>query len=340
MVINDNYKTIHKFVNCFTYLIVHCTIYRMQKLKNLPWRNIISAVVLVLFALLVVRNWSSFVTSFGAIKNADYGWLIVAVGAMVLTYIAAAGGYLVVSIKKLSAFYTLLAQVAAAFANKLLPSGVGGLGLNVAYLHKNKYTPTEATTVTAINSLAAFVSFSILIVVALLFGGLSRSTISLPKTSVLLFAFILFLVIVVGAIVLFRFKKIRAMLIRTVRQAVDTTKTYKEEPIRLLGAVLMATLVTFVYLLSLYASARSLGVQIGIGEIFLVYVFGAIATAAVPTPGGLGAAEAAIYAGFVSYGVPATQALSVVLAYRFITYWVPILPGYISFQYLQRKKLL
>lgn len=313
--------------------------YSMQKLKRLPWRNIISAVVLVLFVVLIVRNWSDFVKSFQAIKSADPAWLMVAVVGMVLTYVAAAGGYIVVSIKKLSAWLTFLAQVAAAFANKLLPSGVGGLGLNVAYLHKNKYTPAEATTVTAVNSLAAFVSFVLLLVIALVSGGLKNSTIKVPHVPVWAAALVI-IVIVAVAVTLIKNKKIRKKISEVTHQIVDTILAYKKEPLRLVGAVLMATLVTMAYLLALYASARSLGVHIAISQIFFVYVLGALATAAVPTPGGLGAAEAALYAGFVSYGVEPGVALSTVLAYRFITYWVPIVPGYISFQYLQRKKLL
>ncbi len=311
----------------------------MQKLKHLPWRNIISAVVLVLFVVLIVHNWSDFVKSFNAIKSADPVWLMVAVVGMVLTYVAAAGGYIVVSIKKLSAWFTLLAQVAAAFANKLLPSGVGGLGLNVAYLHKNKYTPTEATTVTAVNSLAAFVSFSLLLIVALAAGGLKNSTIKMPHVPIWILPIVI-LAIVAIVLTLIKNKKIRKKISELTHQVVATIMAYKEQPLRLLGAVVMATLVTIAYLLALYASARSLGVNIAVSEVFFVYVLGALATAAVPTPGGLGAAEAALYAGFVSYGVEPSVALSVVLTYRFITYWLPILPGYLSFQYLQRKKLL
>jgi uncharacterized protein (TIRG00374 family) len=311
----------------------------MQKLKQLPWRNIISVIVLVLFVVLIIRNWSDFVKSFDAIKSANPAWLLAAVIGMVLTYVAAAGGYIVVSIKKLSAWFTFLAQVAAAFANKLLPSGIGGLGLNVAYLHKNKYTPTEATTVTAVNSLAAFVSFSLLFIIALASGGLKNSTLKMPNIPI--WAVVLLLTVVTAVVITtIKNKKIRKKISELTHQVVDTIMAYKSQPLRLLGAVAMATLVTVAYLLALYASARSLGVNIAISEVFFVYVLGALATAAVPTPGGLGAAEAALYAGFVSYGVDSSVALSVVLAYRFITYWVPILPGYISFHYLQRKKLL
>ena len=310
----------------------------MQKLKELPWRTIISIVVLVLFILLVVRNWDSFVESFEVLKNADLAWLAVAFVGMVLTYFAAAGGYMVVTLKKLKFFLTLLAQVAAAFANKLLPSGVGGLGLNVAYLHKNKYTPAEATTVTAVNSLAAFVSFSLLFITALLIGGTSGD-ITMPNIPPVALATIP-LLLLAAFILVYRNKKIHEKIAKFFREMVATVMTYKNQPLRLLGAVVMATLVTLAYLLALYASARSVGVTVSFTEVFLTYVLGAVATAAIPTPGGLGAAEAALYAGFVSFGVPPTQALSAVLAYRFLTYWLPILPGYLSFQYLQSRKLL
>ena len=170
-------------------------------------------------------------------------------------------------------------------------------------------------------------------------GGLQNSTIKMPSIPVWAVALALS-ALAVAVIVVVKNKKIKAKIADLWHQVVSTVLAYKTQPIKLLLAVVMATMVTFAYLLALYASARALGVQIGITEIFFVYVFGAIATAAVPTPGGLGAAEAALYAGFVSYGVPAEQALSTVLAYRFITYWVPILPGYLSFQYLQRQKML
>jgi glycosyltransferase 2 family protein len=311
----------------------------MEKFKKLPWRNIISFTVLLLFVLLIIRNWESFVQSIRAIQQANHEWLAVAIFGMVLTYFAAAGGYIVVSIKKLNKFRTVLAQVAAAFANKLLPSGVGGLGLNVAYLHKNKYTPTEATTVTAINSIAAFVSFSLLFIAAVLAGGLEESSFKLPAIPAWAVAVAVGALIVV-AIFITKSQKIKTKIKKLTNQVVNTVLAYKDQPLRLVGAVVMATLVTAFYLVALYASAKAMGIDIGFAEIFFVYVLGAIATAAVPTPGGLGAAEAALYAGFVSYGVDESTALSAVLAYRFVTYWLPILPGYLSFQYLQRNKYI
>ena len=62
--------------------------------------------------------------------------------------------------------------------------------------------------------------------------------------------------------------------------------------------------------------------------------------AAAPTPGGLGAMEAALVAGFTGIGMDGAIAVAIVLSYRLATYWLPILPGWISFQMLERRNYI
>jgi uncharacterized protein (TIRG00374 family) len=66
---------------------------------------------------------------------------------------------------------------------------------------------------------------------------------------------------------------------------------------------------------------------------------GAIATAA-PTPGGIGVVEAVLLAALTGIGVPAGPGLAAVLLYRLGTFWLPILPGLISFRVLTRHSVL
>jgi glycosyltransferase 2 family protein len=310
----------------------------MKNYKKWPWRTIISAVVLLLFITLIVKNWEDFKESLLAMRDADPVWIFVAVLGMITTYIWAGLGYVVVAINKLKAVLTIFAQVAAAFANKLLPSGVGGLGLNAAYLHKNKHDAAQTATVVAVNSLAAFVSFSLLTLTALLIGG-SSSGFELPKIPIS-FVIVGIIALLAAGIFVAKNKKLKNKITTFISDTKKAVIVYKDRPFRLLLAVVFATLVTLGYLTALYASAVSIGIDITVTQIFLVYVLGALATAVTPTPGGLGGAEAALYAGFVSFGVDESSALTATLIYRFITYWVPILPGYISFQYLQKRKLL
>jgi glycosyltransferase 2 family protein len=47
--------------------------------------------------------------------------------------------------------------------------------------------------------------------------------------------------------------------------------------------------------------------------------------------------EAALVAGFTGVGVEAGVAVAAVLSYRLLTYWIPILPGWIALRVLERR---
>ena len=50
--------------------------------------------------------------------------------------------------------------------------------------------------------------------------------------------------------------------------------------------------------------------------------------------------EAALVAGLTGVGMESGVAVAAVLSYRLVTYWLPILPGWISFRHLQQKGLV
>jgi uncharacterized protein (TIRG00374 family) len=64
---------------------------------------------------------------------------------------------------------------------------------------------------------------------------------------------------------------------------------------------------------------------------------GAAISSAAPTPGGVGATEAALIAGYTAVGVTAATAFAAVLLFRLVTFWLPILPGWLALVGLQRS---
>jgi len=66
---------------------------------------------------------------------------------------------------------------------------------------------------------------------------------------------------------------------------------------------------------------------------------GAVAVAA-PTPGGLGATEAALLAGLSVLGLPNEVGLPSVFLFRLATFWLPILPGWLALRALQRREAI
>ena len=55
-----------------------------------------------------------------------------------------------------------------------------------------------------------------------------------------------------------------------------------------------------------------------------------------PTPGGIGAVEAALIAGLTAAGLDKETAVPAVFLFRLVTFWLPILPGWLAFTWLQR----
>lgn len=74
--------------------------------------------------------------------------------------------------------------------------------------------------------------------------------------------------------------------------------------------------------------------------IAIVYLIGAVVQSAAPTPGGLGAAEAAFIGGLTAVGMPSEQAVASVLLFRLLTFWIPVIPGWVAMTWLQRTEAL
>ena len=68
-------------------------------------------------------------------------------------------------------------------------------------------------------------------------------------------------------------------------------------------------------------------------------VVGLIASV-VPTPGGLGAVEAALSAGLTAAGLAGTTAVSAVLLFRTLTFWLPVAVGWVALHNLQRRDII
>ena len=61
---------------------------------------------------------------------------------------------------------------------------------------------------------------------------------------------------------------------------------------------------------------------------------------AAPTPGGVGAVEAALIGGLAAFGLPAAVGVPAVLLYRVITCWVPVLIGWPVMRWMTQKQMI
>ena len=73
------------------------------------------------------------------------------------------------------------------------------------------------------------------------------------------------------------------------------------------------------------------------GHAMLCYLLASAVASAAPTPGGLGAVEAALIAALVAAGVDNAVAVPAVFLFRLATFWLPIAPGWLAFTALRRQ---
>lgn len=313
---------------------------QLVKIKRINVKALIYMAVFILLLIAVVPRIGELKTGLKALSHADMQWIAVAVGGSVLTYFAAAFTYVILAKVPLKYLRSVAVQVAASFANRLIPSGVGGLSLNVDYLIKNGHSASESASVTAVNSAAAFLSYVILLFSALTITKTSPMSLLAGKSIPIWIITVVIGVIIGAVIILWNWKSMRAKVVKLALDSWKNILEYRHEPFRLVLAVIGAALVTVFYVLALYASAHSIGMPVTVIQAFVAYTIGTLIGAAVPTPGGLGGVEAGLYAGFAAFGYDPSLILSTIIIYRLMTFWLPILPGYISFWLLGRRKII
>jgi len=292
-------------------------------------KNLIILLLALVALYVIVPRLGSFRSSLETIRHAKVLWLGICTLALLASYLAAACTYALLAKKRLRYAPTVLVQVASMFTNRLLPAGAGAIGINYAYLRGQKHTPAAATAVVAANNLLGFVGHAILFLGFVLFGGDELGMAKLPSAKQLFLVFCAAAVLVVAgyAVVHIRQFKLRRFMSRTLASLRD----YRSNPARLALAVISSMAMTSCYLLGLYGSVRALGLHLSVTAVFVVLTFGVAGATAVPTPGGLGAAEASIVGGLVLYGVSSADALAVALLYRLFTYWLAFAVGLIGF---------
>ena len=109
------------------------------------------------------------------------------------------------------------------------------------------------------------------------------------------------------------------------------------DPRRLATAVVGVLVLNTGYVLALDASLRAFSASLAIPALVVVYLAASTLGSAVPTPGGLGAVEAALVGGLTTTGIPVGPALAAVLLFRIGTFWLPAPIGWATFITLQRR---
>lgn len=295
-----------------------------------------SVVLLVAAAYVLATHWQTVLGSVILARGASIGWLVLSLVLMACTFGVAAGIYGALALHPLRYRQTVLVEVATAFVNKLLPAGLGGLGLHGVYLYRRKHTAAEATVVVSVNNLLGMAAHLLLLAgVIAAYPAVLRQLLDRDDSAPSGWIVAAVAVVVCGVLAVPMVRRRVASFVRNLFASVRKLRL-----LQITWAVLLAMLLTATYTLILFATARSVGVHIGLLQIFIVFSIGMLTATATPTPGGLVGAEAGLFAGFVAYGVASPAAGAVVLLYRLVTYWLPLFPGLAALLLARKRRLI
>lgn len=308
---------------------------RLQRFRPLSLVTGVGSVV----AVYLVGTQLSDVSFTQLLAQTDWRWLLLAVAAMIANYVGMALGIIGFVPERVPFKRVLGTQVALSFLRLVAPTTVGSVAMNIRMLTKAGIAAPLASASVAANQVAQVaVTFPLLVVLAVASG--TSAVAGLPSTTTL----VVIVGLLLSAALLALIPPIRARL-RTVwsdfaERGLPRLLDVLGDPRKLATAVGGILLQSLGLIACFYAALLAVGETVNFAGLAVVQLVGNTLGMAVPTPGGLGAVEAALTAGVSTLGVPSTVAVTGVLVFRIISFWLPILPGWILWTQMRKRDML
>lgn len=311
-------------------------------LERIGWGQVASAfgfVFLVLVALAFISNWSSIAN---ALSEADWSRLPATVVLAMLPFPAGGLSLIGAVLRPLAVGRTTIIMFGQSFLNRFTPMNAGGMAMRVRYLQKGGTDVAVAAVAVGLTSAASGVMQVVLVVLFAFWAGSSPGgALALPDVSIVavvavLVAALLGLVVLVPSARRFAARWLKVGWARLGGEFTGLAGRPGKLGLLFGGAGLakLCTITCFVI------SCRAFDITIGYADLGMLYLIGSTVGSAVPTPGGVGGVEAALIAVLTGAGVDSGTAAAAVVVFRLVSFWLPVLPGYVCLRYARRAELV
>jgi len=306
-------------------------------------RNQVIQLVLLVALVYVATPLISTVPAFlDELRNANWWWALLGLSVSALTYVGAAAALWASAAGLVSFRKLVIMQFANTFAATTTPAGVGGLALSTRFLQKGGLGALRATAAVALQqSVQVITHIALLIFFSVVAGASADLSHFVPDATVLYLAG----GIALGAVGTFLIvPKLRRWLGTAVRPKLKEVGgellDLVREPKRLGLIILGCAATTLGAALALWASVEAFGGGTTFVTVTVVTMVGGTLASAAPTPGGVGAVEAALIGGLAAFGVPAAVGVPAVLLYRVLTCWLPVFAGWPIMRWLTNNDMI
>ncbi|MBW0012977.1 lysylphosphatidylglycerol synthase transmembrane domain-containing protein [Mycobacterium sp.] len=316
---------------------------KTETITRFTRRQVIQLVLLVALVYVAYPFISTVPTFVSAVSRANWWWALLGLVISALTYVGAATALWASADESVSFWKLSIAQVANTFAATTTPAGIGGLALSTRYLQKGGgLSAVRATTAVALQQAVQVIMHVLLLILFSTVAGASMDLKHFVPKSTVLYLIAGVALGMIGAFLLV--PRLRRWL------ATDLSPRLKElagdlvevarEPKRLGLIILGCSVTTLGAAAALWASVQAFGGGASFVTCTVVTMVGGTLASAAPTPGGVGAVEAALIGGLAAFGVPAGVAVPSVLLYRVLTCWLPVFAGWQVMRWLTENDMI
>lgn len=311
----------------------------LEELERVKPRTVlvIAASALAFYSVLPqLANLEDTVDAFG---DADLLWIAGALAASALSYLAACVAFQGAVADPLPFLPNLRAQLASSFAALVGPGGAGGFALRARFLERLGLGGGEAGASVAVNGIAGFVVHLVLMVGFVAWAGSSGvGSFSVPDSQTVLLVVTVVLALA-GALLAIRpvRRAVLRPLVDAVRSGIGQIGRVFRSPERVVALFGGGAMLTIAYVGAVACSVQAFGGDLTFSQVGAAYLVAVTISAIAPTPGNLGAIEAAMIAGLTGFGLADGVAVSATLTFRLATFWLPLLPGWLAMDFMQRR---
>jgi uncharacterized protein (TIRG00374 family) len=307
---------------------------RVERIRPRTLVSLIAAVFAAYFLTTQLVN-----IEFGQVwEEANWVWVIAAAAFSTLTYFAASASLLGFVPEKVSYLRTVVVMVAGSFVKLVAPAAIGGVALNTRFLQRQGLRPGHAVASVGASQLFGLSAhLTLLMIFGYITGRENTPNLSPSRTIIAGVLTLAVLALIVTAVPVLRkalSDRLRSLFAGVVPRMLDVV----QQPRKLLGGIGGMLLMTLAFIMCLDASLRAFGQDVDFATVAVVYLTANALGSAAPTPGGIGAVETALALALGAFGVPQSVAFPAVLLFRLMTFWLPVIPGWLAFTQLTRKE--
>jgi uncharacterized protein (TIRG00374 family) len=310
----------------------------LVQLRRVRPKDIAVMAALILAAYLLISQLANigFGTIAHEVSQASPAWavfaLILAQATLIGSGVSMRGGVMT----PLPLLPCVAEQSAIKFVNLTVPSSAGRIAMNLRFLQRLGVPLPEAVAGSAVDDLSNKIVMIALFLLSLPFVHTSKNLFHGGGVNThLLAALGIALGIALAAVL--AVPKLRNKVIPPMRQAISSLKTLARDPHKLLEIFGGTLASAFLYALTLGAVCLAYGVHLNLAELLFVFTGASVLSSLIPSPGGIGAAEASFAALLTAIGVHQPIAFAIAITLRLCTFYLPPIWGYASLRWLNRK---